>query len=162
MGQSIAHRHSTDMRSESLLAPLLLLLALASSGTGNEITRRRRGASIEASSKSNAPRVLKPRVLPEFHRFAHDLRSGNITILDRKTFLIPDLHYDGLGPDAYFRVGPGPEPDASVKNPPGQKIPNELGSYDVLRAYTGQTIRLRLPDDLTVDDIGWLAVWCDR
>jgi len=32
----------------------------------------------------------------------------------------------------------------------------------VLRAYTGQTIRLRLPDDLTVDDIGWLAVWCDR
>ena len=31
--QSIAHRHSTDMRSESLLAPLLLLLALASSGT---------------------------------------------------------------------------------------------------------------------------------
>ena len=49
-----------------------------------------------------------------------------------QTFLIPDLHYDGLGPDAYFRVGPGPEPDASVKNPPGQKIPNELGRFVIL------------------------------
>ena len=29
-------------------------------------------------------RVPKPRVISEFHRFAHDLRSGNITILDRK------------------------------------------------------------------------------
>jgi len=107
-------------------------------------------------------RVPKPRVISEFHRFAHDLRSGNITILDRKTFLIPDLYYDGLGPDAYFRVGTGPEPDASIKNPPGMKIPNERGSYDVLSAYTGQTITLRLPGDLTVNDIDWLAMWCDE
>lgn len=46
--------------------------------------------------------VPKPRVLPEFKRLAHGLRSSNISILDSKTFYIPNLHYDGAGPDAYF------------------------------------------------------------
>jgi Electron transfer DM13 len=55
--------------------------------------------------------VPKPRVLPEFKRLAHGLRSSNISILDAKTFYIPNLHYDGAGPDAYFWVGNGSEPD---------------------------------------------------
>lgn len=54
--------------------------------------------------------VPKPRVLPEFKRLAHGLRSDNISILDAKTFYIPNLHYDGAGPDAYFWVGNGTEP----------------------------------------------------
>ncbi|KAK7069006.1 hypothetical protein SK128_009355, partial [Halocaridina rubra] len=71
------------------------------------------------------PETLDPprkRTLPEFQRLAHGLRSGNITILDAKTFYIPNLHYDGLGPDAYFWVGKGPRPD-----PKGSRIPNEMG-----------------------------------
>lgn len=56
----------------------------------------------------------------------HDIQKL-VTFL--QTFLIPDLYYDGLGPDAYFRVGTGPEPDASIKNPPGMKIPNERGRF---------------------------------
>ena len=64
----------------------------------------------------------KMRVLPEFKRYAHGLRSGNITILDEKTFYIPNLHYDGKGPDTYFWVGNGSEPSSQ-----GVKIPNELG-----------------------------------
>lgn len=55
--------------------------------------------------------VPKPRVLPEFKRLAHGLRSSNISILDAKTFYIPNLHYDGAGPDAYFWVGNGNEPN---------------------------------------------------
>lgn len=43
----------------------------------------------------------KPKVLTEFKRLAHGLRSGDITILDAKTFYIPNLHYDGAGPDAF-------------------------------------------------------------
>lgn len=31
-------------------------------------------------------------------------------MLDAKTFYIPNLHYDGAGPDAYFWVGNGSEP----------------------------------------------------
>lgn len=64
----------------------------------------------------------KTKVLTEFKRLAHGLRSGDITILDAKTIYIPNLHYDGAAPDAYFWVGTGQEP-----NPQGIKVPNELG-----------------------------------
>ncbi|XP_050304285.1 protein Skeletor, isoforms B/C isoform X2 [Anthonomus grandis grandis] len=99
--------------------------------------------------------VPKPRVLPEFKRLAHGLRSDNISILDAKTFYIPNLHYDGAGPDAYFWVGNGSEPNSF-----GYKVPNELGSYDTLRGYLGEDIEIQLPGTLTVYDIDWLAVWC--
>jgi len=71
------------------------------------------------------PSTLDPpkrRVLPEFTREAHGVKSGNITILDAKTFYIPNLHYDGAGPDAFFWVGTGPRPHSG-----GRKIPNEKG-----------------------------------
>ncbi|KAK7602289.1 hypothetical protein V9T40_009730 [Parthenolecanium corni] len=97
----------------------------------------------------------KMRVLPEFKRFAHGLRSGNITILDARTFYIPNLHYDGKGPDAYFWVGNGTEPSEH-----GVKVPNEIGSLDPLRAYEGEDIEIQLPGSLQVYDIDWLAVWC--
>ncbi|XP_046993641.1 protein Skeletor, isoforms B/C [Schistocerca americana] len=99
--------------------------------------------------------VPKARVLPEFKRLAHGLRSGNISVLDAKTFYIPNLHYDGAGPDAYFWVGNGTEP-----SPLGIKVPNEIGSLDPLRGYQGEDIEIQLPGNLTVYDIDWLAVWC--
>lgn len=99
--------------------------------------------------------VPKPRILPEFSRLAHGLRSGNISILDSKTFYIPNLHYDGAGPDAYFWVGNGLEP-----NTLGIKVPNEMGSLDPLRGYQGEDIEVVLPKNLTVYDIDWLSVWC--
>ncbi|XP_049534032.1 protein Skeletor, isoforms B/C [Anopheles darlingi] len=99
--------------------------------------------------------VPKPRVLPEFKRLAHGLRSSNISILDAKTFYIPNLHYDGAGPDAYFWVGNGSEPNIM-----GTKVPNEIGSLEPLRGYQGEDIEIQLPGNLTVYDIDWLAVWC--
>ncbi|XP_016842690.1 protein Skeletor, isoforms B/C isoform X2 [Nasonia vitripennis] len=99
--------------------------------------------------------IPAPRVLPEFSRLAHGLRSDNITILDSKTFYIPNLHYDGAGPDAYFWVGKGPEPDTH-----GIKVPNEMNSSQPLQGYEGVDIEIVLPGNLTVYDIDWLAVWC--
>lgn len=99
--------------------------------------------------------VPRPRVLPEFKRLAHGLRSSNISILDAKTFYIPNLHYDGAGPDAYFWVGNGSEPNVL-----GKKVPNEMGSLEPLRGYQGEDIEIQLPDGLTVYDIDWLSVWC--
>ncbi|XP_038117361.1 protein Skeletor, isoforms B/C isoform X2 [Culex quinquefasciatus] len=99
--------------------------------------------------------VPKPRVLPEFKRLAHGLRSSNISILDAKTFYIPNLHYDGAGPDAYFWVGNGSEPNIM-----GIKVPNEIGSLEPLRGYQGEDIEIQLPGNLTMYDIDWLAVWC--
>ncbi|XP_053619492.1 protein Skeletor, isoforms B/C isoform X2 [Plodia interpunctella] len=97
----------------------------------------------------------RPRVLPEFKRLAHGLRSGNISVLDAKTFYIPNLHYDGAGPDAYFWVGNGSEP-----SPFGTKVPNEMGSLHPLRGYQGEDIEIVLPGKMTAYDIDWLAVWC--
>ncbi|CAL1688330.1 unnamed protein product [Lasius platythorax] len=100
-------------------------------------------------------KVPKLQVLPEFSRLAHGLRSGNISILDSKTIYIPNLHYDGGGPDAYFWVGNGSEPSRF-----GIKVPNEMGSLAPLRGYQGEDIEIVLPGNLTVYDINWLAVWC--
>lgn len=80
--------------------------------------------------------IPRPRVLQEFKRLAHGLRSSNITVLDAKTFYIPNLHYDGAGPDAYFWVGNGPKPSED-----GIKVPNEMGSLDPLRGYQGEVSR---------------------
>lgn len=106
-------------------------------------------------SISEELRIPAPRILPEFSRLAHGLRSDNITILDSKTFYIPNLHYDGAGPDAYFWVGTGPEPDTH-----GIKVPNEMNSSQPLQGYEGVDIEIVLPGNLTVYDIDWLAVWC--
>lgn len=100
-------------------------------------------------------KVPKLQVLPEFSRLAHGLRSGNISILDSKTIYIPNLHYDGGGPDAYFWVGNGTEPNRF-----GIKVPNEMDSLEPLRGYQGEDIEIVLPGNLTVYDINWLAVWC--
>lgn len=97
----------------------------------------------------------KPRVLSEFKRLAHGLRSGNITVLDARTIYIPNLHYDGAAPDAYFWVGNGTEP-----GPWGIKVPNEVGKLDPLKGYQGQDIEIQLPENITVYDIDWLAMWC--
>ncbi|XP_013385801.1 protein Skeletor, isoforms B/C [Lingula anatina] len=97
----------------------------------------------------------RPTNIGEFSRFQHGLRSGDITVLDAKTFLIPALHYDGLGPAAFFWVGTGPRPDST-----GLKVPDEDGSLTRLKRYTGETIQIRLPGDLTVFDINWLSMWC--
>ncbi|XP_066247644.1 protein Skeletor, isoforms B/C isoform X1 [Euwallacea similis] len=99
--------------------------------------------------------VPKPRVLPEFKRLAHGLRSDNISILDAKTFYIPNLHYDGEGPDAYFWIGNGTEP-----NPSGHKVPNQLNTYDPLKQYLGEDIEIQLPNPWNVYNIDWLSVWC--
>ncbi|KAI8422958.1 hypothetical protein MSG28_014057 [Choristoneura fumiferana] len=48
-----------------------------------------------------------------FTRLAHGLRSGNISVLDAKTFYIPNLHYDGAGEDIEIQ------------------LPGKLTAYDV-------------------------------
>ncbi|XP_044018684.1 protein Skeletor, isoforms B/C isoform X2 [Aphidius gifuensis] len=107
---------------------------------------------VAIPSNLEIPRL---KMLPEFSRLAHGLRSGNISILDSKTIYIPNLHYDGAGPDAYFWVGTGSEPNIM-----GTKVPNEMGSSSKLRGYQGEDIEIVLPGSMTIFDIDWLSVWC--
>lgn len=119
--------------------------------------------------------VPRPRILPEFKRLAHGVRSSNISVLDARTFYIPNLHYDGAGPDAFFLVGNGTEPNVmgikvnfKIKSRIPEicikvfflKVPNEIGSLDKLHGYQGEDIEIQLPPPLTVYDIEWLAIYC--
>ncbi|KAK4872482.1 hypothetical protein RN001_014511 [Aquatica leii] len=94
-------------------------------------------------------------VLLPFMQLAHELRSGPITILDPKTIFIEDLHYDGKGPKAHFWVGNGSWPFDN-----GTIVPDENGSMEILKAYNGQNVTIKLPSDLTTDRVDYLAVWC--
>lgn len=63
-----------------------------------------------------------PKKISEFTGIAHGVKSGQVTVIDSKTFKISDFVYDGLSESTFFFVGTGPQP-----NPSGKKIPNELG-----------------------------------
>ncbi|XP_078691914.1 protein Skeletor, isoforms B/C-like isoform X2 [Branchiostoma floridae x Branchiostoma belcheri] len=101
----------------------------------------------------------RPRNVGEFSRRQHGVRSGEVTITDAKTFNIQNLHYDGFGPDAFFWAGNRDDRPSAR----GFKVPDESGSFDQrLKRYTGQTIDIVLPGDVTVYDIKWLSMWCIR
>ncbi|CAL4167095.1 unnamed protein product [Meganyctiphanes norvegica] len=102
----------------------------------------------------DVPRV---KVLHEFTKTSHGVKSGNIEILDAQSILIPDLHYDGEGPGAYFWAGSG-----STPNDLGFIIPNEKGSLEKLESYEGEKISLKLPKNVTVYDIDYIAIWCEE
>ncbi|XP_059045505.1 protein Skeletor, isoforms B/C [Achroia grisella] len=80
--------------------------------------------------------------------------SQPVQVLDSITILIPELKYDGNGEDVYFWTGNGAQPSAN-----GQIVPDEYGYLEPLRTYRGEDVRLRLPGDLTVSRIDWLALW---
>lgn len=113
----------------------------------------RKGRNIPGSPTPNQEPLgveLEP-----FKQLAHGLRSGPIVIVDKKTFFIPNLHYDGKGPDAHFWVGNGSQP-----SPTGILVPDENGSSKSIAGYSGQNIYITLPDGVTVDKIDYLGVWC--
>lgn len=57
--------------------------------------------------------------------------------------------------DAFFWVGQG-----NKVGPTGKKVPDENGSLEPLKKYTGKTIVITLPGLMTVFDIDYLSVWC--
>lgn len=99
--------------------------------------------------------VPEKHVLGQFTQYAHGVKSGTVTILDTRRVMIENLHYDGLGPDAYFWIGTGASPTRD-----GWKIPDETGSLTKLNAYRDQTITLTLPAQYSFFTIDWLSMWC--
>ena len=74
-------------------------------------------------------------------------------MVDAQTFLIPAFSYDGQAPDAHFWVGKGNRP-----GPEGNFVADENGSDEPLRKYHKKTLVIVLPGDLTVFDLGELAL----
>lgn len=98
-----------------------------------------------------APKVIGP-MTPK----AHGVSSDDVIFLDAKTIRIMNFKYDGQGPDAFFVVGLGTPADHTVT----WKVPDETGSTNKARQYTGETVDLTLPKWLTVKDIDWLSMYC--
>ncbi|KAF5292865.1 hypothetical protein FQR65_LT11117 [Abscondita terminalis] len=93
--------------------------------------------------------------LEPLKQLGHGLRSDPIIVVDEKTIFVPNLHYDGKGPDAHFWVGKGILPSAS-----GLLVPDETGSSRSLSAYTGQSVYITLPNNVKVKDFDYFGVWC--
>ncbi|XP_042220743.1 uncharacterized protein LOC121865425 isoform X2 [Homarus americanus] len=107
---------------------------------------------VMVNSNLNYPRPQKIDALPSLE---HGVSSDRIVVVDAQTFLIPNFSYDGTAPDGHFWVGKG-----STPGPSGQVVPDENGSEEPLKLYSGKTIVITLPGDLTVFDIDFLGVWC--
>uniref|UniRef100_T1J334 DOMON domain-containing protein n=1 Tax=Strigamia maritima TaxID=126957 RepID=T1J334_STRMM len=96
----------------------------------------------------------RPQLLPEFSRLSHGVRSGNITLVDSKTIFVPQFFYDGTAQETYFIVGVGSQPSSQ-----GTRIPDEKGSTQPLQAYTGRDLTIKLPAEISISSIHWLAVF---
>ncbi|KAI5645559.1 electron transfer DM13 domain-containing protein [Phthorimaea operculella] len=80
--------------------------------------------------------------------------SQPVKILDAATILIPEFRYDGSGEQVFFWTGVGPQPSSR-----GQKLPDEYGYLEPIRAYRSEDIRIELPGSLTVFQVNWLAIY---
>ncbi|XP_048001741.1 protein Skeletor, isoforms D/E isoform X2 [Leguminivora glycinivorella] len=87
----------------------------------------------------------------------HGVR-GNVFAVDARTLYIQGFFYDGEGPAAYFYVGSSGSPSATGAT----RLRDDRGSTNPLRKYRGEGIALSLPDNLTLKDVRWFAVWCDE
>lgn len=85
----------------------------------------------------------------EFSDLAHDI-SGTLTVIDDRTLEVSDFFYDGGGVRVFFYTGT----DGNYRD--GGPIGSQLNG----RRFTGETIRLTIPDSLTLDDFNGISVWC--
>lgn len=89
----------------------------------------------------------------EFSDLAHDI-SGTLTVIDDRTLEVSNFFYDGGGVTVFFYTGTdGNYVDAAAGAGP-------IGSELTGRAFSGETIRLTIPDNLTLDDFNGISVWC--
>lgn len=89
---------------------------------------------------------------------AHDV-TGTVFALNSRQLSVQGLHYDGLGPDAYFWVGTGSTPNAD-----GMRVPF-LANCSIpgpLPAYNDATVELELLNNLQLADIGHFSIWCEK
>ncbi|OTF71692.1 hypothetical protein BLA29_014141, partial [Euroglyphus maynei] len=99
------------------------------------------------SSNNNNPLDYKGAYIGKLNSYAHQV-YGELYAIDERTILIKDFFYDGLASDAYFWVGA-----TILPSNVGFIVPDETGRTNKLRQYINRSIRIRLPDDKTIQTI---------
>ncbi|WP_185962636.1 DM13 domain-containing protein [Thalassomonas sp. M1454] len=84
-----------------------------------------------------------------FQTLAHNV-AGDAVINDDCTITISNFYYDGGGPDVFVYTGV----NGDFAN--GYKISEQLNG----REYNGETLTLKLPEGLSLDDFTGLSIWC--
>lgn len=89
----------------------------------------------------------------EFSNFSHDI-GGTLTVIDDRTLEVTNFTYDGGGPSVLFYLGTdGDFSPIRGGIPVGERLNG--------RVFNGETIRIDLPDGVTLDDFNGVSVWCD-
>lgn len=121
-------------------------------------TQREGVAASSGSSQcgaTSAPLAPVAKVIGNLSTLAHEV-SGTVYAVDDRTFEVQNLIYDGLGPAAYFWAGKGPVSSDGFR----VSLLPECKS-EKLPQYQGDTIRVELPANTTINDIDYLSIWCE-
>lgn len=102
---------------------------------------------ISNGCTSNHPFVARS---AELSTRAHGV-TGTVTVVDDCTIEVTNFNYDGLGPSVYFYAAPNRDYRNHVAI---------LGSRLNGQLWVNDTVRLPIPDNVTLDDFDSLSVWC--
>lgn len=83
--------------------------------------------------------------------------SGTLFAVDDRTLRIENFSYDGQGPAGVFWLNSNPEATDDGRVLPFKDSCEESSR---LPAYSGETVILELPADLTLADVRYFSVWC--
>ncbi|XP_034949815.1 protein Skeletor, isoforms B/C isoform X2 [Chelonus insularis] len=84
----------------------------------------------------------------------HHQVSGDVYAVDSYTLLLTSFNYDGFGTDTFFWAGASNRP-----GPQGFIVPDEWGKTNILERYFNKDFTLTLPDNKTITDIKWFAIY---
>lgn len=87
--------------------------------------------------------------------------SGTVYAIDSRTLQVEDFNNDGTGPALFFWVDRGTSATADGLRSPYIDDANTCLLPDRLPPFRDQTVRVELPDGLTLSDIGYFSIWCE-
>ncbi|XP_067929644.1 protein Skeletor, isoforms B/C-like isoform X1 [Watersipora subatra] len=103
--------------------------------------------------------VPAPVNIGTFTSRAHQVSSGDVTVLTDRSIRIESFTYDGYGPDAFFYVGT--TETVRIQSSPYGKIADENGIIESKAGrYNAKTITLTLPSSISATDLTWLSMFC--
>lgn len=92
----------------------------------------------------------------------HGVR-GDVYASDHHTIVIENFHYNGMGEDAVFWAGESSNLEHMMDTVILSSDGNHYTFFDAeapfLNAYHGETVTLRLPERINVEDLEFLTIW---
>ena len=119
---------------------------------------------IFSESYTNKNETESKIFLGRFTNYFHGIK-GDVYSIQNKKFLIENFEYDGTGPDTFFLTGPDetePSISGTVLTYPfnGQFYDYNDSEIPNMNRFDQETVELVLPDNIEIENLKWLSVWC--